>query len=51
MKLSEAREVLGIGPDDGLEEARRAYRKLALVHHPDKSDAPDATATFQRVRA
>ena len=32
-------EVLGVDPDAGLEEIQRAYRLLALRHHPDV--APD----------
>ena len=33
-------EVLGVGPDAGFEEIQRAYRLLALRHHPDV--APEA---------
>ena len=33
-------EVLGVGPDAGFDEIQRAYRLLALRHHPDV--APDA---------
>lgn len=32
-------EVLGVEPDSGFEEIQRAYRLLALRHHPDV--APD----------
>ncbi len=32
-------EILGVGPDSGFEEIQRAYRLLALRHHPDV--APD----------
>jgi DnaJ-class molecular chaperone len=40
--------VLGLTPSVGDAEIRRAYRLLALRHHPDRA-GPDATATFQRI--
>ncbi len=40
--------VLGLTPPVGSAEIRRAYRLLALRHHPDRA-GPDATATFQRI--
>jgi molecular chaperone DnaJ len=40
--------VLGLTPKSGVAEIRRAYRLLALRHHPDRA-GPDATATFQRI--
>jgi DnaJ-class molecular chaperone len=30
-------EVLGIAPDASAQEIRRAYRRLAFQHHPDRS--------------
>ena len=32
------------------DEIKKAYRKLALVVHPDKSAAPDAREQFQRLQ-
>ena len=34
--LDEAYKVLGISPDATDDEVRKAYRKLALEHHPDR---------------
>ncbi len=40
--------VLGLTRAVGGAEIRRAYRLLALRHHPDRA-GPDATAAFQRI--
>ena len=40
--------VLGLTPAVQVAEIRRAYRLLALRHHPDRA-GPDGTATFQLI--
>lgn len=40
--------VLGLTRSSGGAEIRRAYRLLALRHHPDRA-GPAGTATFQRI--
>jgi DnaJ-class molecular chaperone len=43
-----ARDVLGVAPDASRDDIRRAYKKLAMEHHPDKGGDPGA---FIRVTA
>jgi DnaJ-class molecular chaperone len=42
--------VLGVARDAGADEIRRAYRKLARVHHPDVNKSPDAAKKFTEVQ-
>lgn len=42
-------DVLGLPRTATLADIRKAYRKNALRHHPDKDSAQDATALFQRI--
>jgi DnaJ like chaperone protein len=48
--------VLGLEHGASIEEVKRAYRRLAQVHHPDKFAAlgkeavAAATSTFQRIQ-
>ena len=50
MRLADACELLAIRTDTSREDAQRAYRKLALRHHPDRCpNDPSATSRFQTV--
>jgi hypothetical protein len=42
--------VLGLAPDAGLDDIRRAFHELAKRWHPDRA-GPDATFIFQRLSA
>jgi len=42
-------DTLGVPREASAAELKKAYRKLALQHHPDKSSAPDAEATFKQI--
>ncbi len=35
-QIEEARKLLGLGEDVTLEELKQAYRRLALIYHPDR---------------
>jgi len=44
-------EYLEISNDASTTEVRKAYKKLALVLHPDKSDDPEAEVKFRQLAA
>jgi curved DNA-binding protein CbpA len=41
--------VLGVARDASMPEIRRAYRRLARQHHPDRNAAPDGAQRFRRL--
>ena len=55
-KAIQAYSILGLEYGASIDEVRRAYRRLAQVHHPDKFSAlgkeavAAATLTFQRIQ-
>ncbi|HHH78145.1 MAG TPA: molecular chaperone DnaJ, partial [Thermoplasmatales archaeon] len=42
-------EVLGVGRDATKSEIKKAYRRLALKYHPDKSKDKDAEERFKEI--
>lgn len=44
-------KVLGVSPEAGPVEWKRAYRRLAMRWHPDRNDHPEATERFKEISA
>src|SRR5574343_402154 len=42
-------ETLGVAPDSGPADWKRAYRRLAMRWHPDRNPAPEATERFKAI--
>lgn len=44
-------EVLGVPPDAGPDQVRRAFRRLARRYHPDRNADPSALKRFLAIKA
>ncbi|PVV02377.1 hypothetical protein BB560_003170 [Smittium megazygosporum] len=42
-------EILGIGLDSSSEEIKQAYKKSALILHPDRCDSPNSEEAFKAI--
>ncbi len=48
-KLKDYHKVLGVRKGAGMEEIRRAFRRLALLFHPDRNRDAGAEARFKEI--
>jgi molecular chaperone DnaJ len=51
VKTTEARKLLGVGPDATPQAIKKAFRHLAMLWHPDRNPAPNAGEVFGRLNA
>jgi molecular chaperone DnaJ len=49
VNLNEARSILGISEDCSPEEAKKKYRHLTKLYHPDVNKEPDAEEKFKKI--
>lgn len=50
-QVDEARVILGMSARDGAEEAKKKYREMAKIWHPDVNPSDKAPAKMQEVNA
>jgi len=44
-------KILGVRSTATTEEIKKAYKKLAMIWHPDKNSSPEANGKFQEIAA
>jgi molecular chaperone DnaJ len=42
--------ILGVSPNATLDEIKKAYRSLAMRHHPDRNTHPGAAVRFNAIK-
>jgi molecular chaperone DnaJ len=51
VKTTEARKLLGVGPEATPQAIKKAFRHLAMLWHPDRNPVPNAGEVFARLNA
>ncbi|MGI0027374.1 MAG: DnaJ domain-containing protein, partial [Nitrosopumilaceae archaeon] len=49
MNIYQCYETLGLAPGASIKEIKQAYRKLALLYHPDKDSSDGNEARFKQI--
>ena len=48
-KIDQARKILGMKAKDGAEDAKKLYREMAKIWHPDVNQSEEAHAKMQEI--